>query len=385
MMKRINFLPLAILLMFANPVSAIADCPETPNGTHRYLGVDVKITTNIVYPDIPELDLLRVQVVWVPNDPETRYRDQYLIDIDWVAQTHTNVDVWDGELQQITRRDLYPVILQTNTDFEAGHVHIESCAIYDSAGPVLMFAHYGLDGVIFPEYTMVTPMVGLEAVTNATVSAAIADTFNNGLDRHMIEDVELSTGVKPGHYLAQSFLFQNLEPSVHFLYQNRSLFFDAKQATVMQNRVYVTGDGASALVPLSMEAVLSDGMNIMDPDLRVRNLEEYTGLVQFKSRFRDIPWAFNQVFEARPDVTISTEECVDGASTITVDFKYPSTHTRGEILLYLGDSPAAMTRGPSLNEWISCEYDYRVEGKRFFEGESVSTGEILVKVATAGD
>jgi hypothetical protein len=47
-----------------------------------------------------------------------------------------------------------------------------------------------------------------------------------------------------------------------------------------------------------------------------------------------------------------------------------------------------MTKKSSLNEWISCDYDYRVEGRRYFEHEfehePVSTGEIWVPVATTG-
>ena len=374
---------LSFLLAALIGPAALADCPDTPSGIHLYLGVDVTRPVNIVYPEIQQLDLLRVQVVWVPFAPDSRYKDQHVIDIDWVQQTHTNVDVWDGELRQITIRDLHPVLLQINTSFETGQVHIETCPVYHSAGPVLLFAHYGLDGVIFPEYSMVSPAVGGTAVTNSTVSSAISDAFNNYLDLHMIEDVELATGVTPGHYLAQSFLFQNLDPSVRLLQGNPSLFFDPLNATVLHNRVYVTGDGASARVPLSQAAVMSNGENVLDGDLRVRNLEQHLGTLQFQSRFSNTPGGYNQVIEARPDVDIGVETCVAGQSVLTANFVHAS-EVPGEILLFLGDSPAAMTRGPSLYESISCDYDYRVEGRRMFEGESVSTGEIPVAVFSAG-
>lgn len=386
-MKRAIFSRISILLAMFFPAMAFADCPDTPSGTHLYLGVDVTLAVNIASPEISQLDLLRVQVVWVPSAADRRYKDQHVIDIDWVQRTHTNVDVWDGELRQITTRDIHPVILQTNTSFETGQVHIESCPIYDSAGPVLLFAHYGLDGVIFPQYTMVTPVVssGLTAtaVTNSKVSSAISGTFNNHLDVNMIEDVELATGVTPGHYLAQSFLFQNLEPAVRLLEGNPSLFFDPLNATVLHNRVYVTADGASARVPLSQAAVSSDGTDILDGDLRVRNLEQHLGTLQFQSRFSNSPGGYNQVIDARPDVDIVVETCVAGQSVLTAKFVHPS-EVPGEVLLFLGDSPSAMTRGPELNESISCDYDYRVEGRRMFEGESVSTGEIPVPVLSAG-
>jgi hypothetical protein len=387
-MKHVIIYIVLLLVMTVFARSAYADCPDTPSGTHLYLGVDVSIPVNIASPQISQLDLLRVQVVWVPSAADSRYKDQHLIDIDWVQQTHTNVDVWDGELQQITIRNLHPVLLQINTSFETGQVHIETCPVYDSAGPVLLFAHYGLDGVIFPQFSMVTPVVnssGLTAtaVTNATVSSAISDTFNGYLDVHMVEDVELATGVTPGHYLAQSFLLQNLEPAVRLLEGNPSLFFDARNATVLHNRVYVTADGASARVPLSQAAVISNGENILDGDLHVRNLEQHLGTLQFQSRFSNTPGGYNQVIEARPDVDIGVETCVAGQSVLTANFVHPS-EVPGEILLFLGDSPAAMSMGPSLYESISCDYDYRVEGRREFEGQSVSTGEIPVAVFSAG-
>ena len=272
-MNRAVFFYLALTLMFTPILTAQADCPETPSGIHVYLGVDTSIPTSINWPnrpDIRELDLLRVQLVWVPADPERRYIDQHVIDIDWVRQTHTNVDVWDGEMQAIRVRDLHPVILPIDTDFETGQIHIESCPIYNSAGPRLMFAYYGFDGMILET------LVSSGTVTNQKVSNTISNSFNHGLARNMTEDVEKATGVTPGHYLAESFLFQNLRPSVSFLSQYPTLFFDAENAIVMQSRVYVTGDDASALVPLSLHGggVFSGDVNILDVDRRVRNLEQ---------------------------------------------------------------------------------------------------------------
>lgn len=396
-MSRTTFIQFVLLLMLAPVVTAWADCPETPDGTHLYLGVDRTIPVSISLADpsiteepwsiyIDKLDLLRVQVVWVPRSSDSRYKDQHIIDIDWVQQTHTNVDVWDGELQQISIRDLHPVLLEINTDFETGQVHLVSCNIYHSAGPVLLFAHYGYEGRIFPDFTRVSPVVGgngAKAVTNSAISSAISGIFNNYLDRHMIEDVELSTGVKPGHYLAQSFLFQNLDPFKALLRETPSLFFDANNAIVKHNRVYVTGDEASARVPLSLAGVFSGDVDIMSNDKRVRNLEQYIGLVQFQSRFSNLRGGYNQIIEARPNVTIETQTCVDGQSVLIANFTHPS-EVPGEILVYLGDSPGAMNRGPSLYEGISCDYDYWVEGIKKFEGEKASTGKIFVPVATAG-
>ena len=53
-----------------------------------------------------QVGLLRVQLAWLPADPSRRYRDQYLIDIDWVERSHTNVNVYDGQLRAIRERDL---------------------------------------------------------------------------------------------------------------------------------------------------------------------------------------------------------------------------------------------------------------------------------------
>lgn len=388
-MVRSYFFHILLLMLLAPVLTAHADCPETPNGVHVYLGLD--LSTPAVYVEEEgrylELDLLRVQVVWVPRDPEERYKNQHVIDIDWVQQTHTNVDVWDGELQQITIKDLQPVILQTDTDFETGQVHIETCAVYDSAGPVLMFAYYGSGGVIMPKYTRVAPVVGVSAVTNATVSASIIQNFNGSLDERMIEDVGLATGIQPGHYLAESFLFQNLKPSTDYLEYNPSLFFDAENAIVMQNRVYVTDDGASLSVPLSVAAVYSNGVNILDDDHRIRNPAQYAGIVTFQSKFEAnyvysnwgaVNSVYNLIFDVRPNLTISTAPCVNGASSITADFTYPSEYT-GRIYLYLGDSPEPMTVGASLYEWISCDSHYYVNGVRFYENKNSRTGKIFVQ------
>ena len=383
-MSRSAYFYLLLLFVLAPIMTAHADCPETPNGTHIWLGVDTTIPNPVSSPHQPEtreLDLLRVQLVWVQNDSESRYRDQHIIDIDWVQRTHTNVDVWDGKLRAIRVYDLYPVVLPIDTNFETGQIHIETCAIYNPAGPKLMFAHYGIDGVILE--TLVTT----GNVTNQKVSNIISNNFNYGLADRMIEDVEKATGVTPGHYLTESFLFQNLEPSVAFLEQYPTVFFDVKDAIVMQSRVYVTGDESSALVPFSIGGVFSNVINILDDDYRVRNFEQHLGILRFQSRTGSNPGDYNLVIDARPDLTIETAPCVDGQSTLTANFTY-SSELRGDIRLWLGDSLSAMTKKSSLNEWISCDYDYRVEGRRYFENEyehdPVRSGGIWVPVATKG-
>ncbi len=385
-MSRTRFLKfILLLLLIAAPLAtAQADCPETASGFHTYLGVDVTL------PDIPDLKLLRVQVVWVPPDPESRFRDQHVIDIDWKNQTHTNVDVWDGELQAIRVRDIAPVILQTNTNFETGQVHIETCrGVLDSAGPGLVFAYYGYDGKIEPGYTRVAPLLASTAVTNVVVSEAITNSFNRNLAPNMLEDIERATGVLPGHYLAQSFLFQNLAPMIPILYRSPPLFFNAKNATVYQNELYVTDSEAVASVPLSLAAVFSGGMDILDADRRVRNLEQYIGTVRFQSRFSGNWITYNLIIEARPDLVVSTQACVDGYTTLSADFLYPS-EVPGYIWLYSGDGKNLLALEPSIDERVSCANDYRLESSRFIKDRKsifrvtwapVATTETFVRVA----
>ncbi len=396
-MNPVKFAFFSLFLIMAPIIPVHADCPETPSGTHLWLGVDTSIPTSTIWPDLPdisELDLLRVQLVWVPYDPEVRYKDQHVIDIDWVQQTHTNVDVWDGELQAITIRDLHPVVLPIDTNFETGQIHIESCYIY-SFGPydggfsagMLLFAYYGFDGKILE--TLVSP----GPVMNQYLSNVITASFNRGrgLATRMIEDVEKATGVTPGHYLAESFLFQNLEPLIKALTQYPTWFFDAKNAVVMQSRVYVTGNDSSVSVPFSIGGVISNGINVLDGDYRVHNLEQYLGTVRFRSRNGDPLPGLNLVFDARPELIIETTPCVDGYSTLTADFVYPS-ELGGGIAMWRDGTPGwssfngilLLEVKPSLNERISCDYDYRVEGRRYIPGiRFVSSGEVLVPVATA--
>ena len=384
-MSQVKHLYLSALLMMAPAFSAQADCPETPAGAHVFLGADLTVP---VYfsdrPEIRELELLRVQLAWVPNDEETRYRDQYVIDVDWVQQTSSDVHIWDGEMQAIREHDAYPAKL-SQIDPETGQIQLTACdTVFWSAGPALMFAYYGLDGEIYHEFTRVSPVtqsswVTYEAVTNEEVSSFISDTFNRGLDQQIITDVTKATGVEPGHYLAQSLLFQTLEPSVHQFGMNPSRFFDATNAVVNQNRVYVTGNEASARVPLSVKSILSNGLNIREPGGLARNLEDYPGIIEFQGG----GGGYNLVFDARPDIEIETEPCVDGRTRITADFVYPS-ELESRILLYIEDSPEPMVREPTLDKGVYCDRDYRVYGQRIFEGKSVSTDTIWVPVATKG-
>lgn len=374
----ILLLLLLLLLLVAPLATAQAACPETASGFHTYLGVDVTL------PDYPDYELLLVQVVWVPPDPESRFRDQHVIDIDWKERTTTNVSVWDGELQAVSARDIQPVMLQTNTDFETGQVHLETCTgVLDSAGPGLVFAYYGNDGSIEPRYTRVSPLIALTAVTNVSVSEAITNAFKYQLAPNMIEDIERATGVLPGHYLAESFLFQNLSPTTLLLDKTPSLFFAAKNATVYQNRLYVTGSEASASVPLSLAAVYSDGEDILDADHRVRNLEQYIGTVRFQSRFRGGWIGYNQVIEARPDLRVETQPCEDGYTTLTADFLYPS-EVPGYIWLYIGNSLDLVALETSINERVSCENDYRLESSREIEIRKYIFRVVWAPVATTG-
>lgn len=394
-MNRAAFFYLVLILIFTPIITAQADCPETANGTHLWLGVDTSIPTPKNRPDLPdidELDLLRVQLVWVPSDPERRYIDQHVIDIDWVQQTHTNVDVWDGELQAITLRDLHPIVLPIDTNFETGQIHIESCYIYSglglytdgnpSAGPLLLFAYYGYDGKILE--TLVSP----ESVMNRSVSDIITNSFNRdgGLANRMMEDIGKSTGVTPGHYLAESFLFQNLEPVLSILRHSPTWFFDAENAVVMQNRVYVTANDASVSVPFSIGYVISNGTNVLDDDSRVHNLEQYLGTVQFGNREGWYLPGHNLIIDARPELKIETTPCVDGFSTLTADFLYPS-ELGGIIGLWREDQSTwwafLSTKKYSWNDPISCDYDYYLEGRRNFESNFNSSGKIWVPVATA--
>ena len=73
-MNRAVFIQFMLLLMLMPMAAANAECPETPNGTRIYLGVDTTMPVTIVSPEINELDLLRVQIVWVPTTPAFRHK-----------------------------------------------------------------------------------------------------------------------------------------------------------------------------------------------------------------------------------------------------------------------------------------------------------------------
>ena len=117
---------------------------------------------------------------------------------------------------------------------------------------------------------------------------------------------------------------QNLEPLVRSLAQYPTWFFDAENAVVMQSRIYVTGNESSASVPFSIGGVISNGIDVLDGDYRVHNLEQYLGTMHFQARDGDRMPGYNLIFDARPELRIATTPCVDGYANLTADFVYPS-------------------------------------------------------------
>jgi hypothetical protein len=383
-----------LLLLLTPLAAALANCPDVPAGFHTYLGAPVTATEQLPGLSLKrELDLLRLQVAWLSDDPERRFRDQNLIDIDWLTRTHSNVDVYDGELQAIRERDIHPVKLASNTNFETGQVHLITCeqAFRPQVGAVLVFAYYGVNGRIMPEQTRVSMLTdesafrAQTAVINDSVSNVISETFNGQIDQAVLDDVATVTGVRPGHFLAQSILIQNLVIAQHLLRNNPVVFFGAKNARVVQNRLYITADNASAVLPITIAAVSSGGLDIMGPGRRVSGLEHHLGSLRVSSTISD-QVSFQQVIDARSDFHHMATPCIDGSSQITAEFSHPSDLS-GSIGLYAEDSPSPFSSGQSLSNTVSCDRDYRLEACRELslngQPETLSeTGPIWVPLAT---
>lgn len=381
--KQFYALSLLILLFIS---TASADCPETASGHHTFIGVDTQ------HSDSRNLDLIRASVVWVPSDDEYRYRYQYVIAIDWKSKSITNVDVWDGEKQAIVARDIFPVLLADDSDFDSGQIHLITCKpVLSTAGDgaVLVFAYYGKDGVVDGSHTRVASLLGDTAVINRVFSNAIMGTFNASLAANMIRDIEFTTGEEPPHYLAQSLLFQNLGMISPIESRNQALFFDAENAVVLQNRVYITGDNASAVVPLSIGGVFSDGLNILGAQNRASNLEQFVGTVQINAKWRNGWFSHTQLIEARAEIKVTTTACEQGYTTLSAEFLYPSD-LPGGITLYAyseeeeGVAFIVADQSTSINEIVSCDYDYRLYASRYFENHAVKSAPIWVPVATKG-
>lgn len=312
----------------------------------------------------PPTELLRVQIAWLPEDAAQRYRYQELIDINWKTQTHTEVDLYDNEADNVSTKALRPAEFYLNdSNFDSGHLDMIFC-MPDNGFRGLVFAYYGTEGKI--EHTYVAPFRVTEkadggrwfsAVIDASTSNLINQSFNDSIVYDVTEDVEQSTGVLPPRYLAETLIQENLQSTTDLVARDHVMAFAPQNAAVVGNQLVVTDDNASVSLVHGTTKVSSNGQEIPMDNFRISHLENYLGPIAIEIHgTRSTAY----IIDRRGDIQASATQCVDGMSTIRAEMKYESLALATMVLTsYNGDDVQELFRGPSpmvIN--VSCEAEY---------------------------
>lgn len=284
-----------VLLLSAASLPAVAYedvvCPGEPSKVGGNIGVPTDYATldpesgDGVTQSLPT-ELLRVQIAWLPTDETQRYRYQELIDINWKAQTHTEVDLYDNEADVVATRALREAEFYLNdSNFDTGHLDMIFCMPYYFYGPRgLVFAYYGREGKI--EHTFVVPFsvtgrpdggLWFSAVINEYTSDLISGSFNESIVYDVTEDVELSTGVVPPRYLAETLIQENLQSTTDLVTRDHVMAFAPLNAKIIGNQIVVTDDNASVSLVHGTTKVFRKGQEIPIDNFRISHLENYPG------------------------------------------------------------------------------------------------------------
>jgi hypothetical protein len=262
-----------LLLVTLSPLHASIDCQGKGVPVGGYFGIPTEYTPRFydLYANPPEYELMRVDIAWLPSDEEMRYRYQEVIVVDWLKQTTTQVDLYDGSLPGIVERDIREAELRSSSNFSTGHLDMLFC-MPDDRFRGLIFAYYGVEGKIVKTHVVPFSFGHLNnglwssAVVNESISDLIVDTFNNVIVHDVTDDVERSTGVRPPRYLAESLVQQNLAPMTDLVSRDQAPLFGGHNTLVFGNQIIITGDNASVAAVHSVNNVYSNGIPIMDND-----------------------------------------------------------------------------------------------------------------------
>jgi hypothetical protein len=360
-------------LLILQPVHAAIQCG--PDGVPVGGQIGVPLNLPELLPDVvaerPAQELLRVQVAWLPEDEEQRYRFQEVVDIDWQSGAYTQVDLYDGELPGIVELGLREAELLGTTDFATGHLDLVFCMPAPFRHRGLVFAHYGAEGAI--EHTYVVPFAwrsenregpGLWFSTPVNpATAELLDSFNEVTVNEVTDDVARATGVVPQRYLAESLVQQNLKSFTDLAVRDEAPLFAGEAAQVIGNQVIVTGADASVRATHAVDEVYGAGEPILEAGHRLTGLERFIGPIAIESRGVRRPAL---VVDGRADFDAAVSDCSGGLSRVTASLRYPSV-LDSEIALYRTDTEQweLVARHPEAIEAdVPCAGRYVIESAR---------------------
>ncbi len=340
------------LILFAlSPVQASIQCDTgVPVGGH--IGVPTEISSLVQgffdgHPSLhgmvaerPEQKLNRVDIAWLPGDSKSRHRFQEVIVIDWLNQSTTQVDLYDGAVLGIVERGMRQAELLGSTNWSSGHLDIIFCMPVNNYQG-LIFAYYGAGGAI--ENTFVVPFAwrhvdnGLwfSTVVNEAISDLFVPIFNRVIVNNVTDDVERSTGVRPPRYLAESLIQQNLKPFTDLVSRDQAVFFNGHNAIVVGNKIVITGDNASISAVHSVDDVYSNDQSILDSNFLLTRLEDHIGPISIKTHGDRRPAI---IIDGRADFEATASECVNGVRQVSAQMKYASELSGSIELIALSES-----------------------------------------------
>jgi hypothetical protein len=347
------------------------DCPEGwPVGGH--IGIPPKYT-GLVEESVesrPETVLLRASVAWLPATG--RHRDQEVVRVDWAAGTHSQVDLWDGELAGYRAFGIREAELLDSTNLDTGHLDIGLCMPpRTDLSRGLVFAFYGADDEVTHTfvapfgYTLIPEGYWFTTVVDEHTSELVAGTFNASIAGSVLADVETTTGVTAPRYLAESLIQQNLQPLTDLVARDHAPFFGGENARVMGNQVIVLDDQASIGLTHGVKAVWSEGADIRGSDYRIDSLENRLGPVAYQWHSQP---RLAHIVDGRATIEVSASACTDGMSTISGQFVHPSPLASRWVIRETGPSGAAAGNQELLAETIqlsgSCDSGFEIEARR---------------------
>lgn len=361
------------LVFFAQTALALScDRSELPIGGNVGIATDLAALRPNVVPTRPKTELLRVQIAWLPDDDEKRYRHQELVDIDWQTQTHTQVDLYDGETGVIASAGIRSAELLGSTDFAGGNLDIVFCIGSFRSTRGLVFAYYGIEGQI--SSTFVVPFhwrteedgLWFSAVVNELTSDLIAKPFNEKRVFDITNDVTLATGVEPPRYLTESLIQQDLQPATDLVARDHAMVFAPQNAIIIGNQIIVTGEDASVSLTHAAQSVSRDGVEIMTPDHRLIQLENDIGPISITMHGVRRP---AYVTEGRATFEAAATKCANGMSTISARMLHSSI-LHGKLalerLVSSGPNVLLASDGEEIQVDVACDSNYELTSTRTY-------------------
>ena len=177
----------ALLLVALSPAHAGIYCGKTGFPIGGHIGI----------PN-PASNLSLVQIAWLPDDEEMRYRYQEVVDVDWQKQSISQVYLYDGALPGVVEHDIGEAELLSSSNFSTGHLDLRFCMPHDpESSRGLIFAHYGTDRLKLPlvvpfRWQWVDDGLWFSSVVNEAISGLIVSSFNDVIVHDVTDDVDKS-------------------------------------------------------------------------------------------------------------------------------------------------------------------------------------------------